>query len=443
MRTLPLRTLPLLLVALTFGALLLPQFAVAQSGLVSTLKAERLGLERGWFSQAQIDRQRHHVVNAVLEGDLLLVLSDSGVLHAMNAETGKTAWIAQFGNPNYPSLGPAANKDSVAMINGSTLYVLDRSNGLQKMMKKLSGGAGGGPALTDDYVIVPMFSGRVEAYSLGEPLDFPWYYSSTGRVFDSPVATPDSVVWPTDRGFLYVANRGDEAGIRYRFESAGRIMGHPASVDGTLYFTSTNGYLYAINEQNGQQIWRYSVGSPISKPPLVVDGMAYVATDEPSLHAVDIQTGTLRWLTPGVSRVAGVGKTNVYGMNRFGQLLVVDSRSGVPLGQLETCLSTMTVSNSTTDRIYLVNSTGLVQCMHEVGSDEPYLHDNSPKPEADADEAADASADEEPMDEAADEPADDANPFGAANSNPFGDTSNPFGDTDDDNADDPENPFPF
>ena len=58
-----------------------------------------------------------------------MIVTDAGVLQALDANTGKTNWVTQFGNPNYPSVGPDANDKFVAVINGSTLYLLDRASG--------------------------------------------------------------------------------------------------------------------------------------------------------------------------------------------------------------------------------------------------------------------------------------------------------------------------
>jgi hypothetical protein len=110
--------------------------------------------------------------------------------------------------------------------------------------------------------------------------------------------------------------------------------------------------------------------------------------------------------------------------------MVLDAKSGVPLGSLRTSPETTAIVNPTTDRLYLVSETGLVQCLHEVGADKPTIH-TAPAAPAEGDAADPAvSAEEgaepaEPGQPAAgspfDEPADDASPFGGD------DTADPFG----------------
>lgn len=416
---------------------LMADSAHARSGLISNLHAQRYGLTRAWFSQAQLDKSRTRVERAILDGDKLFVLTTAGVLHAMDAETGRTAWVTRVGNPAHPSLGPGVGSMYVAVVNGSTLSVLRREDGAEVLSRSLSGGAGGGPAVSEDYAYVPMFSGRLEGYSLTDDRDPSWNYASTGRVFDEPLTTANSVIWPTDRGYLYVAD-SETAGVRYRFQTTGRLTGEPAVLDGVLYAASAAGYVYALNEQTGQQLWRYSTGASIVRSPVTVGTDVFVATERPMLHSLEADSGVQHWEALGISQLLGVSKTRVYGIDTRGHISILDRASGVNQGSLETSTETIAVVNADTDRLYLVSETGLVQCLHEVGSNEPYMHREQTAPPAD-----DAEADDEDVAPAldADEAAEAGEP---AEPNVF-DTptvENPFEDpADEEGAND--NPFEF
>ncbi len=429
---------------LAAAALISSRTATADSGLVANSQAQRNGLVRAWFTKAQVDPTRHRVEQAVLAGNQLYILTTASVLHAIDAETGQTLWVARIGNPDYPSLGPAVSEQHVALVNGSTLTVLNRENGLEMMSLDVGGGPGGGPALTDEYVFVPLFTGKVEAYPLDPDDRSPtWYYASTGRVFNAPIATSESVAWPTDRGFLYVANP-DASGVRYRFESTGIINGDPASYDGSLYATSTNGYLYCLDEVTGQQRWRYSTGDLVMRPPVVVAGRAYVATEQPALHSVSTSNGELVWYAPDIAQLVGVSESHVYGMDRYGRLRVLDKSSGIDLGSITTSIDTTAVVNNVNDRLYLVSDTGLVQCLHEIGANEPTPHLQAAS-EDEAGGAGDAAPDANqipPADREPGEQPEPVNPFGAPidDESPFGaPADNPFGG----DAGDEENPFGF
>ena len=76
---------------------------------------------------------------AVLANDRLAVLTTAGVVQEFNAQTGETLWIASVGNPKYPNLGPAVSEQHVALVNGSTLYVLDRTDGRPVKVRRVGG----------------------------------------------------------------------------------------------------------------------------------------------------------------------------------------------------------------------------------------------------------------------------------------------------------------
>lgn len=410
--------------------------ALPRGGLIDPVVAQRFGIERMWFSQAQLDVSRHRVEHAVLHGGQLFVLTTAGVLHVMDAETGSTVWIERFGNPNYPSLGPAVSEDHVALVNGSTLYVLERHNGREVLSRSIGGGPAGGPALTKFMAYVPLFNGKIEGYRIAEPQQPALYFASAGRIFTSPLATADSIVWPTDAGILYVANASGR-GIRYRFESTSPLAGHPAAKNGLLYTSSATGYVFALNEQNGNQAWRYASGAPTSRSPVVVGGRLFLATDLPSLHCLEAATGHLLWEAPNIRQMVAISKTRAYGINKVGDITILDAATGVRQGQLRTDGTTSAVLNDQTDRLYLVSETGLLQCLREEGAKEPLIHGDQIDPALLPEEDA-------PQGEEQD------NPFGTPGEedDPFADPQpeeNPFGEDAPPAADEPpaDNPFGF
>src|SRR3982750_3258905 len=115
--------------AVLLAVVVLAGEARGERRLIGQDEAARLGLTRAWFTQVQLSAAHTHVERAVLEGDRLTVLTSAGVVQELDALTGKTFWTAPIGKENYPSLGPAGNEKYVAVLNGSTLYVLDRKDG--------------------------------------------------------------------------------------------------------------------------------------------------------------------------------------------------------------------------------------------------------------------------------------------------------------------------
>jgi len=341
--------------------------------LVTETQARHLGLERVWYAQAQLDAGRNELVGAVLQGDRLTVLTTADVVHELDALTGRTMWIAPIGNPDYPSLGPAASSKFVALVNGSTLFVLDKADGKPIVIRRVGGAPGAAPALAEHYVFVPLVMGRIEAYPLGEQKLTPWYYQSFGRAMVAPLVTPKSVVWTTDSGHFYVG-RASELGMRFRLETGSEILAPPAYGVPYVYAATSNGEVFSVDEMTGQRRWKYATGYPVVRAPAVIGDKVFVTSDEPALHCIDAKTGAEIWEAPHVKQFAAASAKRVYGVDELGALVVLDIANGTLLGRMPTDALTHALVNDQTDRVYLVSKEGVVQCFREIGSKEPVYH---------------------------------------------------------------------
>jgi hypothetical protein len=408
--------------------------------LVTHEQASRHGLERTWFAQIPLDPSRSRVTTWYLYNDRLYGVTDSGIVTSLNAETGEQLWAKQVGKPGYPAFGPGANADYLGVVSGAKLYLLDRQDGRLVWIRELGGAPSSGPALSNTYAFVALLTGRIEGYKLDDPAAQPWYYQSKGRTYLRPTATGHVVSWPTAEGYLYVS-RADDPGVLFRLETSADIVTSPAASGQNLFIASQDGYLYCVNELTGREQWRYSTGYAITSSPAVVGDRVFVASSEPALHAVDVATGKELWSTLRASHFAAQGKQRVYASDRFGNLLVIDSTTGAPVSRMHTAEGLTTLVNDQSDRIYLVNDRGLVQCLREIGSAQATLYRQPLAPAAEAapaapgegaQPAATAPPQEEPQPAAGEAspfgPADAAEPAEEPGAEPApDDTENPFG----------------
>jgi outer membrane protein assembly factor BamB len=362
------------------------------SGLVARDLAQQSGLERAWFARARVNPARSDIARWILSGDQLLLVTSAGVCHALDANTGQTLWITPIGNPDYPSLGPATNDKYVALVNGSTLYLLDRATGRALSQRRVGSAPGGGPALASDYVFVPLITDRVEGYKLDAIERTPWYYQSFGRIMAAPRTTPENVVWATDAGFLYIASTIHPA-VRFRLETASEFAAEPASRAPFVYAVSLAGELLAIDEQAGALRWKYLTGFPTDRAPAAVGDRLYVSSEEPMLHSVDAATGIGQWQAPGISQFAAATKSRVYGVDQFGTIHVLDRATGAPVGRIPSGGALTALVNDQTDRLFLISASGLVQCLYEIGATEPTYYVQPPSA------AEEAPAEEKPAEE--------------------------------------------
>mgnify|MGYP002528406567 CR=1 FL=1 len=452
------------------------QNRATHGGLIRNDVANRVGLERSWFTRVQLDSSRSRVVHVTqhvsstdafatweishdrgksifTERDLddygeqlgkekakkladqrfesleranlnpkmearmipeitIYAMTDGGVVHAIDAQTGRTRWYNRVGNPNYPSEAPGANDQYVSVVNGSTIYTLKQENGEIAWTRQVRGAPGAGPVVTDRLVFVPMADGKIEAYELDDYRKPPWVYQSHGRAVVQPIWTGYSVAWPTDKGHLYVAE-GNIASIQFRLEANNSIVAQAAKLaPSRIVVASTDGYVYCIHEKSGNLLWRFSTGEPIIRAPVVVGDSVFVVTDENNIFLLSAANGLDEWTTSGVSAVLSVSQTRLYCRGHVGRMIILDRASGSKLASLATESLDIQFLNILTDRVIIGTSQGVIQCLHEIQNHWPVIH-------APASEMATKKATPKPgADPAAtpDVPAADPNPFG----DPFG-----------------------
>jgi len=403
-----------------------PAWTAPDSPIISEIAAARHGLTRPWFAQIQLDRSQGRVRFIVLHEDVLYVQTDRATVHAIDAETGETLWARQVGRPNHPSMTPGLNRDLLAVVNGSRLYVCNRFNGDLLFKVEVGGAPGAGPALSKRRAYVPMVNGMVMAYRL-EPLVDPLFElgkktnptaeeteaheemrrenirvnqqyvpplscQSLGKALVQPLVTFENegdefVAWPTDRGFLNIGRidlrREDGFAVKYRLETDAAITARPtylppnpaiAGDSGLIFGASRDGFVYAVREKNGETLWRFSTGEPIIQPAVVVGSRVYVATQLGGMYCLDAKTSDEIWWTRGVTQFIAASKQRIYAADKLGRIRVLSAQTGMRLDTIDASLLPMRMINAQTDRIYLATTTGLIQCLHEVELTEPIRH---------------------------------------------------------------------
>ena len=144
-----------------------PVWAGSAAAIISVPTAQQHGMARPWFAQVQLDAGRGRVSHMALHDGVLYVQTDQATITALDAETGHQLWSKRVGRPEHPSLTPAFNDELLATINGSQLYVCNRRTGEILLDFPVDGGTPStGPTLSDKFVYVPLFNGRLLAYRL-------------------------------------------------------------------------------------------------------------------------------------------------------------------------------------------------------------------------------------------------------------------------------------
>jgi hypothetical protein len=294
---------------------------------------------------------------------------------------------------------------------------------------------------------------------------------SSGHITVQPTATLDTkddeyVAWVTDRGHLNAGyidpSEPNHIATKYQIEASGDVLAPPTFLPpapdakkgaGILYIASEDGFVYAIDQATGDSVWRHSTGEPILERVALVFPHVYVCNQLGGMHCLDALTGERVWWAPKIKKFLAASEQYVYAIDIHERLVSLDRATGAWIDMMPLGPTAVALQNDRTDRVYLATESGLVQCLHQLGVDEPIRHNRvSPGAEQAADQgeagpeaeqptaqpaAPTQPAPAQPEPAAEEEPAADpfgggGNPFGGANDdgggNPFGGAdTNPFG----------------
>jgi outer membrane protein assembly factor BamB len=315
----------------------------------------------------------------------LYVQSTNGTLHAIDAENGQTIWAVSIGQPNYPTLRPAANDRHVCVVNGSRLFVLERSNGETVWYRDLSCNPAYGPAMGNTMVFVPGMNGEIEGYWLPTAEDSndgrpPWVYRSGARISGQPTVTATTCSWPTAAGQMYVAEMADPK-VRFRLDTAGPIQGSTAALPPSqLFVTSTDGYVFSVDEVSGEFRWDFSSGEAILQSPVAIGDSVFAVTDHDNLYCLSVADGAEKWLVTHVRGILGASQDCLYVSGRLGEVAVLNRQTGGRLASLPAIGLDVRLVNAQTDRLYLGTREGLLLCLKPIGSEWPSVHVPLPQP---------------------------------------------------------------
>ena len=334
-------------------------------------------------------RQAVTVKKSVVPVSTLYAITSHSVIHAIDAETGKTRWVKQIGRRDFPTMHVSASDHLVAAVNGSSIYCLSAKDGSILWRRSCESLPGAGPSVSYNYVFVPLISGKVQAFPIRSKGLDPKYFVSAGRALTQPLITARTISWPTDRGHYNVAYY-DEAvthrevgAIKYRLKLDDEIIAVAARSSRVLFVPSTNGYLYAMDEVLGTIYWEYSAGEPISQSPVVIGDWIYLVTDRDNLFKIGVRDGVPAPEWPegvaGIRQIVSVSSDRIYAIDTNQNLVALQIETGNRVAKVHVGNSDIRLFNNRTDRIFVGDKKGRIRCWREVKQLHPVVHGDAPR----------------------------------------------------------------
>lgn len=322
----------------------------------------------------------------------LVLVTNDGLVQALDAESGQLLWSTSCGNSGAPAHPAAASPLGVVVIHGVSLYLLAWDSGKIIKQQNLRFATANAVAVCNDVAFVSDFTGRVELYGLDIPRK-PWGYVLNGRAVGNPVSLADQSLCAvaTATGYVYVFIGGEEPGVWIRYDASSPITGCLAAGNGAFYAGDIRGVLAKINvsERLGSIQWEYRSGRTITAAPLVVGGQVIAATESGDAFSIEDATGNATWTQSalGLQAPIATAANRVFFTSSAGSIYALHAETGEVIAKSSELELANPIINSVDDRLYVVTSTGQLQCLQPIGGELPVMITAQQPSEADAEQA--------------------------------------------------------
>jgi outer membrane protein assembly factor BamB len=242
----------------------------------------------------------------VIFGNRIFQLSDDGVLHAINKQTGREFWQRRLG---------VLSAASPAVVRGTVFAtVLARGHYVH-----------GGRVVALNY-----FNGAVR-----------WSRNLPSASESSPLYDHGMLFFGSQNGTVYALNASNGS-VLWAYHAHGAVKASPTLADGVLYFGDYSGHIQAVRERDGKRLWISGSGGALLgngtfySTAAVIYGRVFLGNTDGRMYAYDASTGKLDWAhqtgayvyaSPAVTDAPGLGPTVYFG-SYDGTFYALDARSG-------------------------------------------------------------------------------------------------------------------
>lgn len=374
---------------------------------------QKVGLKMRWFLYLPVEGPRDGFAAAQCVDNQFVVQTHSGMIAAVDAETGHVQWRARFDKPYGAQKEEIAHNDRMFFaVSNARVFGIERTTGNLDWSDDLPGVLVTAPTADPDRMYVCTSDGRVHAYVIPlsradqrtlsaatsatgglrtdrvisalrltkpEPL---WSFQLEAAVLQPPVLFGTHMVFADGKGTLFSFQR-DQKALADVIRSPSRISAPMARQGDMLYVPSEDHMLYAYAMETGslRLEWRFAAGSRVTQKPVLVGDDVLALTERGGLTALDRNTGLSRWNLPNVERFLGASKRLIAAADQQGRTIIIDRKKGTVIGTLDTREYGVLVNNDVSNRIFLANHDGLVVCLQDAdpSEDEPAYHQAAPK----------------------------------------------------------------
>ena len=347
----------------------------------------RVGLERAWWAQANMDISRDHLRSVVADESIVVMQATSGVVTAFDAENGRQLWTTQLGRKDSYSYPAATNEELVVIVGGTRMYGLNKLRGNIEWEMQIQFQPSTSPMLDDNNLYVGTLTGRILAYDIKKIAELfrenkvegfkhqtlRWSYNTAHKITSPPVTTGRNLLFSSRDNSLY-SLLSESGAFEFQFETDSSVSAPMAQFENTVLMAAHDFRLYCVDSSTGQLKWFYPAGRPILKAPVVIGKQVFLSPEPNGIFSIDYDTGNRQWFRQRLTQFISATPEILYASDPAKNIVAVNRKNGAVIGFMPGDRFPMRVHNDRTDRLYLASTSGRIVCLRQKGMKFPIYH---------------------------------------------------------------------
>ncbi|MEK6751615.1 MAG: PQQ-binding-like beta-propeller repeat protein [Chloroflexota bacterium] len=271
----------------------------------------------------------------LLSGNLVIVPTADGVIHAVRAETGEIAWVYSGGSKVWDASVNADEARVCAGAEGKQVFCLDAKTGSLLWTVTLELEVQSRIALTSNRLFAPTthagsslendFSGQAVLVALdasnGQII---WQAPTENYILRRPVVNDNIVITggayqlpdksPGEIATRVYAFNLEDGSLLWKYESNDGLLRWVESSGDVVTFSAATEIVYALGLKDGQLLWQSNPGYWMQFP-VMQDGRIFFGSGDEIFRALHASTGREAWLR----------KINIASLNQIGRPVIRDN----------------------------------------------------------------------------------------------------------------------
>lgn len=259
--------------------------------------------------------------------DHIYIVSENGILKAIDMETGEEEWDLDLESPTNSSPIVHKNKLYIGCEDGLKAVNI---NSHKVSWEYDCDNVASTPFYYEDVIYFGSDNGHL--YGLNDDGKVEFNKKLSGELKTSPIVVDDTIYIASTDAKIY--SIGTDKSKNWEFTAGDEILSSPGYVNETVIFGSSDGNVYCLNESDGDLVWKTDLNNKVISSPTIDEheNSVYIGSDEGNFTCLDVRDGTIKWSFSAGDKVQSTAalkdKLVAFGSNN-GNLYVLNKYTGL------------------------------------------------------------------------------------------------------------------